>query len=135
MSREIKFRAWDKQSKGLYPVSLIDWDLKRVWLEGSTKKATNYGWGWQDFDKVILMQFTGLRDKNDKEIYGEGDIYKDANEIISIVKMAVDGWALFPVKKGTPVRNLYWQNICNSTKGEVIGNIHDNPELLEGKVK
>lgn len=76
-------------------------------------------------------QETGLLDKNGKEIYGEGDIYKDAEGTISVVKMAVDGWALFPVKKGTPVRSLYWHNICDKTKGEVIGNIHENPELLE----
>jgi uncharacterized phage protein (TIGR01671 family) len=63
--KEPKFRAWDKESEGMYPISLIDWDLKRVWLDGPTKKATNYG--WQSFNKVILMQFTGLFDKNDKE--------------------------------------------------------------------
>ena len=76
-------------------------------------------------------QYTGHTDKNGAEIYGEGDIYKDADGIISIVTMADDGWALFPVKKGTPVRNLYWHNVCNKTKGEVIGNRHQHPELVE----
>ena len=75
-------------------------------------------------------QSIGIKDENGVEIYGEGDIYKDAKGVISIVKMAVDGWALFPVEKG-PVRNLYWHNVCNDTKGEVIGNTTDSPNLLE----
>ncbi len=64
-----------------------------------------------------------------KEIY-DGDKYKDADGIISVVKMAVDGWALFPIEKGTPVRNLYWHNVCITTQGKVIGTIHD-PEPKE----
>ncbi len=65
------------------------------------------------------------------EIYGEGDIYKDAKGVISVVKMAVDGWALFPIEKGTPVWNLYWHNVCIKTQGEVIGNVHQHKHLLE----
>ena len=78
----------------------------------------------QDQGHYIRMDSTGLKDKNGNEIY-EGDIYKDANGIISVVEMAVDGWALFSVKKGAPVRNLYWHNVCDKTKGEIIGNIHE----------
>jgi len=112
------------------------------WAEGyffQIWERTYILWGTTDIPNIIEVipksvgQATGLKDKNGKEIYGEGDIYKDANGTISVVKMAVDGWALFPTKKGTPVRNLYWHNVCDKTKGEIIGNVHDNPELLEVK--
>ncbi len=82
-------------------------------------------------DSASVGMWTGQKDKNGKEIFGEGDIYKDADGIISVVEMAVDGWALFPITEGTPVRNLYWQNVYDKTKGEVIGNVTDNPELIK----
>ena len=121
--REIKFRG-KRTDNG-------DWiyGYLMVWKDGYTNINIEEE-GFQ-VNPETVGQFTGLKDKNGKEIYGEGDIYKDANGIISIVKMAVDGWALFPVKKGTPVRNLYWHNVCDKTKGEVIGNKWDNPELLK----
>ncbi len=138
MNREIKFRAWDKETKRMMRVTRMDWPEWAICVgENDPKNMEEYyisernSFKNEETDRFILMQFTGLKDKNGKEIYGEGDIYKDAFGIISVVKMAVDGWALFPINKGTPVRNLYWHNICDKTKGEVIGNVHDNPELLE----
>ena len=140
--REIpKYRAWHIAEKKMCKVDTINFDRgaflvgilpgEDLWLEnGKTVIAAPPEGRFCAWDDFILLEYTGIKDKSGKEIYGEGDIYKDANGIISVVKMAVDGWALFPIKKG-PVRNLYWYNVCNTTKGEVIGNVHQNPELLE----
>jgi uncharacterized phage protein (TIGR01671 family) len=143
--REIKFRVWDNLCKVM--LTFEKGYLLQLQLDGKGQvswKVIDRGLMCQalsSWDKDsdgndanhVLMQYTGLKDKKGKEIYGEGDIYKDADGIVSVVKMAVDGWALFPIKKGTPVRNLYWHNVCDKTKGEIIGNIHQNPELLEKK--
>jgi len=83
--------------------------------------------GLVEVDSATVGQSTGLKDKNGKEIY-DNDKYKDADGIVSIVEMAVDGWALFPVKKDTPVRNLYWHNVFDKTKGEIIGTIHSKEQ-------
>ena len=138
-----KYRAWDIKQKRMWQVGLIDfidgtadvYDYEFCENLGREGKVSNFRLSIRN--DIILMQFTGLHDKKRTDEYPIGqeifdnDIYKDVEGIISVVKMAVDGWALFPVEKGTPVQNLYWHNVCNKTNGEVIGNRHSNPELIE----
>ena len=88
--------------------------------------------GFVAVDHKTVGQYTGHKDKNGKEIW-EDDLYKSADGIISRVQMAVDGWALFSKGKKGAVPSLYWENVCDKTKGEVIGNIHENKDLLETK--
>jgi len=79
-----------------------------------------------DFDeKMIVMQCTGLKDKNNKWIY-EGDIVKDINipSYFCIVEWIKGGFYL----KST-VSNSFL--LFDTTQQEVIGNIYENPELLE----
>ena len=77
-----------------------------------------------------LSQFTGLEDKNCKEIY-EGDILRLGNTC-SFVVWCLDGWK-FNSYMERGILNLYVY--INPTTGnevaEIIGNIHENPELLK----
>lgn len=76
-----------------------------------------------------LMQFTGLTDKNGKEIY-EGDIIESfvllsetGENIRTVVKWGENGW----LANGALSNNPQWMN---NHQPEVIGNIWENPELL-----
>lgn len=88
-------------------------------------------------------QFTGLTDKNDKKIF-EGDIVKITDEFVNGTYYAYVefgnpnglytwGWQLVPLcKTAFAVEILHWVDMEESGAFiEVIGNIHDNPELLE----
>ena len=117
--RELKFRAWDGER------------MKQVSTLGFTDDAfvsTPKGSGpREDYE---LMQYTGLKDKNGKEIY-EGDVVRwDSGELDKITwneDMATFTFAQSPVYPGTkcavPLGALDLQQI------EVIGNIYENPEL------
>jgi len=65
-SREIKFRAWHEINKNMHPPS----SMFEITTNGQI-----YREGFNCTDDYILMQYTGLKDKNGKEIY-EGDIYR-----------------------------------------------------------
>lgn len=85
-----------------------------------------------EVDKETVGQFTGLLDKNGKEIY-EGDIVRERwNNYTPIYQNAI--YMAYNVDKindpyVSTQFNVIWRNGC-----EVIGNIHDNPELLENKL-
>jgi len=130
--REIKFRAWEKHyKKMLRPHRLIwrndTWEL--VFIEFDFKELEEYPPYpiFRDIpERVELMQFTGLHDKNGKEIY-EGDIcrieYPQETRFRPNQKYHV-----FEVKWD----KIGWTNLL-VFQCEVIGNIYENPELLEGE--
>lgn len=134
----IKFRAWDKATSSYRKVLEIefypDGELKKVKVAGLQRKGTITP------DKLVLEQFTGLKDVNGKEIY-IGDIVKvwsdmseltmepTVNEIVSEDLFGKPGVFLKPAGPHLFEPCLY---DSRSNQFEVIGNVHENPELLKG---
>lgn len=114
-NREIKFRAWANASKVMFNPDCED------------------GWGLNNGDvdikpNTILMQYTGLKDKNGKEIY-EGDVLNFGNKMevcFGFNNGEHEGWYLKRITDG-----YEYTMHAFTTQFEVIGNIYENPELLK----
>ena len=135
MKREIKFRAYSSNNHKMYPVSNIEWDIDgRIWVTADDGKN-----GIELIDEEAnLMQYTGLTDANGKEIY-EGDIVKffGANKKIKVKNEF--GIIVYKADRYGAGFNSIIQNKehgyggINIAQDIVVGNVHENPELLEGK--
>ena len=127
MNREIEFRAWLKYKKEMVGVTTIDFKKGCVSIDKPYfPKIPEYYGTALPFDQIELMQYTGLKDKNGVKIF-EGDIVKVLNKFIDIV--AYDNGCLY-MKKQSCYYEFTYQNFDYI---EVIGNIYENKELLEGE--
>ena len=120
MSREIRFRAFDKRRRK-YAYRILKYGARKWFV--LARGILRFDWG----DGFILEQYTGLRDKNGKEIY-EGDLVR-MYDAIFITKWRDQDFSYIFSRPEV----FYWLNIGRSSDCEVIGNIHENSELLNDR--
>ena len=141
MQDRFKFRCFDKKNKCMhYPTRHSNFSI----VNGVIVKFESYLTGngvyrgkrvAYEFDDAILMQCTGLKDKNGRLIY-EGDILGGIYENLYI--HWCDKCKQFQLKAQVfgcvaCEGDIYWYEVVeDNNKLEVIGNIYENPELLEG---
>jgi|ERR1035437_8100365 hypothetical protein len=106
MNREIKFKAWDT--------------IEKCWIDDLVI-SENDGW-IKGNERIQALEYTGLKDKNGKEIY-EGDIIKRYTGYV--FEMKIRKYSLGMVNDATAI-GYDWHN-----SDEVIGNIYENPELIK----
>ena len=122
--RTIKFRAWDRKNKVMLP--LEDEDKEYVLVLNNGEVLENGKGEFYPSDKnIYLMQFTGLKDKNGKEIF-DGDIVEFLGLKLPVGFMR----GHFMVYMDFVGHEDLWKAIDRDPNLEVIGNIYENPELL-----
>ena len=130
MNREIKFRIWDVENKEMLKVQELDFEP--TFYGGKIAIRPDQYNDYFDTEDMILMQYTGLHDKNGKEIY-DGDIVRIIvnNNIEKICRVEFKN-GIFGVMFSKNKELTAFPHFCNTTF-EVIGNEYDNPELLGGE--
>ena len=129
--RDIKFRAWDKQTKRLYQVQTLQFygtnnTVDACWTNGVDfdGESTLGEPELNNLHNLELMQYTGMKDVKGVEIY-EGDILQSEHYFKYQVVFKGDCWRCEPVK------NNHLKNRFIGRDLKVIGNIYKNQELLE----
>nr|WP_255573531.1 YopX family protein [Cryobacterium sp. TMT1-21] len=134
VSRVIKFRVWDtKVNEWLFGTSGFSMDGEIV-LMGEWSAAAWRAISEGEADRYVLLQYTGLKDKNASEIY-EGDILRyqwqsnwgDRERIDRRFSVVFENGQFLQLEQDeeTPDHWYQWDSL------EVIGNIYENPELLK----
>lgn len=129
-----RYRAWDKELQTMLDVSLIDFKKGVLVGEHWEFGETNF----MSFDEIVLMQSTGLVDKNNKEIF-EGDIVSVGTAARVVKKNNLLG---FYIEEGEKIG--YFSDVVDvncldffakdfGEEAEIIGNVWEDGDLIDGK--
>ena len=122
--REIKFRAWSKKYNRMF-YSASPSDAQTLGAQITDSCTAKF---FEKFYGQNIMQYTGLEDKNGKEIY-EGDVVQDSHGYKARIEYS-DGAFILIIEGRFPDTDMAGEG--NNKFYEVIGNIWENPELLKG---
>lgn len=134
MNDRFKFRVWNKEEKRFINFG----DMPNREIEFNFDPKDNYFLIECDPGKYNIQQHTGIFDINDKPIY-EGDIVETWKFKTDITQLSVIVWnearcgfRLYDIDKYLRDIHNSPQSMVNVTTIEVVGNVYENPELLEG---
>ena len=129
-----RFRAWDKIHKTMYEaddIIAINFEdksicVQTIYFEQGLPDSRDLD--YYDFDDVVLMQSTGFKDKNEREIF-EGDIIDSTDGFLTGVVEFREYLGMFVSEL---VEYSNFERLCNvATSRKAIGNIWEHPELAE----
>ncbi len=127
-----KFRAWMPSLQWMCEVTVIDYDLRSLDI-CRIEDIARHTEMRVDKNEVVLMQSTGLKDKNDVEIF-EGDVVKQEmliptsgiEKITGVVEMLEGAWTIVNDKE--EIACHLWRE---GAEMKILGNIYENPEFME----
>ena len=128
-----RFRAWDvlaeKMIDEILMISFVRKEIIGKFRDGSTSVPLKFE-DKRNGEDVILMQSTGLKDKNGKEIF-EGDVLGTKDGLLNgVVEYRSD----LGMWTNSLISYNNFERLCNvAGSREIIGNIYENPDLLEDK--